>query len=535
MGINPTYLFKIATLQHEIEQIHQLNYETFVEEIPQHQENKDRLLIDAYHKQNTYLIALVHNEVIGMLSVNHIRPFSLDKKLGDLSAYLPIKPENLCEVRLLSVKKEYRKTKVFVGLMQLLLKYCLQNKYDAAVISGTLNELKLYKHMGFTPFAHIVGTKTAAYQPMYVTTEWFKQKSKLFTKEVSFLPGPVKVNSKVMQAFTDNVISHRDHLFYNKMKNVQQKLCQLTSAKHVQVLLGSGTLANDCVASQLQLLNEKGLILSNGEFGERLISRAERFQLHFNTIKKEWGQSFTAKEVQEALTEDIKWIWFVNCETSTGMLNSIDDLSTYCRQNHMKLIVDGISSIGAIPVDLTNVYFATGVSGKGIGSITGLSFVFHHHKLKSSHSLPPYLDLGEYMEKESVPYSHSSHLVSALEESLQIKAEQKFFQVEKMYQYVYESLIEEGFHVITESKKAAFTIITVQIDSDLSTELLGDMMKLQGYVLQYESKYLIKRNWIQIATIGNNTIDETKQMMRVLFCIYRYMKQHEKNKKEVLW
>ncbi|MFT8322168.1 MAG: aminotransferase class V-fold PLP-dependent enzyme [Bacillus sp. (in: firmicutes)] len=534
MNKNPIYLFKKATLQHEIDQIHQLNYETFVEEIPQHKKNEDKSLIDAYHKENTYLIALVHDTVVGMVAINNKRPFSLDKKLGDVYHYLPVKPVSLCEVRLLSVKKEYRNTKVFVGLMQVLLKYCLENKHDVAIISGTLRQLKLYKHMGFTDFAHLVGTEDAPYQPMYAIIEEFKQKSRLFTKQVNFLPGPVAVNSNVMEAFASEVIPHRDPIFSDKMKRVQEQLCQLTSAKYVQVLLGSGTLANDCVAAQLASANEKGLILSNGEFGERLIDRAERFQLSFKALKKKWGRAFTEEELLDALTEDIKWVWFVHCETSTGMINSIEQLAYCCEKNKVKIMVDCISSIGAIPVHLNNVYFATGVSGKGIGAITGLSFVFHHHEIKSSRCIPSYLDLGEYMAKNSVPYSHSSHLLAALEESLKEDFVKRYEKVRSIYLSAYHTLMEEGFTVITEREKAAFPIITIEIDADIESVLLGDMMKDQGYGIQYESSYLVKRNWIQIAAIGSATVNQTEQMIHVLSCIYKYLKQYAKNKQEVL-
>ena len=71
-----------------------------------------------------------------------------------------------------------------------------------------------------------------------------------------------------------------------------------------------------------------------------------------------------------------EWLWFVHHETSTGMLNDLDELNTFCNKYEMKLCVDCISSIGAIPIDLKDVYFASGVSGKAMKSFTGLSFVF---------------------------------------------------------------------------------------------------------------------------------------------------------------
>ena len=62
----------------------------------------------------------------------------------------------------------------------------------------------------------------------------------------------------------------------------------MTKAERVQIMLGTGTLANDAIALQLRSLNRKGLVLTNGEFGNRLVGHAARAQLHFDTYKRKW-------------------------------------------------------------------------------------------------------------------------------------------------------------------------------------------------------------------------------------------------------
>ena len=71
------FTFKIATEPSEFEQIYQLNYETFVEEIPQHAKNEEQKLVDKFHDENLYFICLKGQEVIGMLCYRDKRPFSL--------------------------------------------------------------------------------------------------------------------------------------------------------------------------------------------------------------------------------------------------------------------------------------------------------------------------------------------------------------------------------------------------------------------------------------------------------------------------
>lgn len=161
-------IIKPATMLSEFLQIHHLNYKTFVEEIPQHQHNPEKKLVDKFHKKNKYIIAKRDENVIGMVSYNCDRPFSLDEKINDLDSYLP-KHSKLAEIRLLSISIEERKIMVAYRLLQYLCYMLIQMEIDAAVISGTTRQLRLYSRIGFIPFGTLVGSLEATYQPMYIT------------------------------------------------------------------------------------------------------------------------------------------------------------------------------------------------------------------------------------------------------------------------------------------------------------------------------------------------------------------------------
>ena len=167
-------VFKIAAEPWEFEQIHRLNYRTFVEEIPQHQPNHERALVDAFHAENTYLICLRGQQLLGMVTVRDKRPFSLDKKLANLDDYLP-PHRSICEVRLLAIEQDHRSPLVFQGLMRRLAETCEQRGYDLAIMSGTVRALRLYRHLGFTPFGPLVGPPEAQYQPMYLTLAAYQE------------------------------------------------------------------------------------------------------------------------------------------------------------------------------------------------------------------------------------------------------------------------------------------------------------------------------------------------------------------------
>jgi len=69
--------YKIATEPREFELIHRLNYETFVEEIPQHAANPTGRLVDRFHDENTYVVCMNGDELTGMIALRGRRPFSL--------------------------------------------------------------------------------------------------------------------------------------------------------------------------------------------------------------------------------------------------------------------------------------------------------------------------------------------------------------------------------------------------------------------------------------------------------------------------
>ena len=161
--------YKIAAAS-EFDAIHRLNYQTFVEEIPQHAPNPERMLIDRFHAGNTYVICLANNRLVGMVCGRCERPFSLDQKLADLDRYLPAHRKAV-EIRLLAVAQAYRKTVVFTRLMTLLARHFVKLGCDLAVISGTVRELRLYRHLGFESIGERVGSAEASYQPMYLTLD----------------------------------------------------------------------------------------------------------------------------------------------------------------------------------------------------------------------------------------------------------------------------------------------------------------------------------------------------------------------------
>ncbi len=565
MSAQESLVFKFASEDWEFEQIHRLNYKTFVEEIPQHQESPTQRLVDKFHAENTYLICLSHQKLAGMLAVRGNRPFSLDQKLPNLGAFLPA-GRTVCEIRLLAIEKKFRGARggqVLQGILALLWQHGVEKGYDLAIISGTTRQLRLYQHLGFVPFGPLVGSGDAQFQPMYVTLETFEVTAREFLRSsparsfhpsaVNFLPGPVAVRREVRRAFEQAPESHRGESFKKDFQSAKQILCELVRARHVELFVGSGTLANDAVAGQLTLLKGRGLVLSNGEFGERLVDHARRFNLKFDTLAFDWGRPLDLKAVEKkffpgartALSAQTKaskradkavrapsgdakspaWLWCTYCETSTGILADLDALKKMCAERGVKLCLDGISAIGTIPVDLSGVYLASCSSGKGLRAYPGISMVFYNHEIPPAPGkLPRYLDLGYYAEQSGTPFTFSSNLLHALHAAVKrVNWEKRFAETVEWSEWLRSRLTELGFDLIGNGAKTSPAVVTIALPTEMNSVKIGEAMQEAGYLLSYNSGYLRRKNWIQICLMGECTCEKVVSVTNALnrVCFHR--------------
>ncbi|MEI7828782.1 MAG: aminotransferase class V-fold PLP-dependent enzyme [Prolixibacteraceae bacterium] len=330
---------------------------------------------------------------------------------------------------------------------------------------------------------------------------------------VHLLPGPVEIDLAVKQEFSRLPESHRGDEFKLEFKNLKTKLCRVVNSRFVEVLSGSGTLANDAIAAQLSQHPEQGLILSNGEFGERITSQASRFDLNFHSITAPWGEPFDYKEIADFIdrNQEIKWIWAVHCETSTGVLTDWMRLSKICLLRNIKLCLDCISSIGAVPVNLENVYLASCSSGKAICSFPGLSMVFYNHEIEVLSSIPKYLDLGFFRRENGMPFTISSNLVLALIKAVDLldENEEKIYSgIVKKSVVMREALQPFNLKIINDSDLSSPSVVTIELPDSINSVAFGKLMEQRNCFINYNSGYLIKRNWVQ-TFITRNTSMET--------------------------
>lgn len=506
--------YRVADHPSEFEQVARLLYQTFVEEIPQHPHNPEGLHVDRFHAENRYVIAKTGEEVVGVIAIRGSRPFSLDQKLGPLNlkldAMLPA-GRRVCELRLLAVKPSYRTGPIFKGLVDSVVQEGRREGYDLAIISGTLRQTKLYRHLGFQPFGPQVGTDEAPFQPMYITFEQFLAVAPSVVtsgEPMSFLPGPVPIAPEVRAAFERPPVYHRDDDFRKAFDGAKTRLCGLAGASRVQILLGSGTLANDAVAAQLSLEGTPGVVISNGEFGRRLIDHARRHRLPHVAVESAWGQPLDlAAAAVAARRTGAKWIWAVVSETSTGMLNDLDAIKAMAVKHGLQVCLDCVSAIGAVPLKLDGVYLASGASGKALASFPGLCFVFYAHDIPPQpERLPRYLDLGYYALKNGIPFTHSSNLIGALDAALvRFESDEPFKQIAELSGIVRPGLRDLGWTPLVPDAQSTPAVVTVALSNGYRAAAIGERLGREGLMIAHHSEYLAERNWFQVSLMGHRS------------------------------
>jgi aspartate aminotransferase-like enzyme len=510
--------FRVAANASEFEQISELLYETFVEEIPQHPPNPARRHVDRFHDQNLYVVALDGTTLVGVIALRGERPFSLDQKLGPVDGMLP-PGRRTCELRLLAVKPAHRTGQVFRGLVEAVVREGRARGYDLAIISGTLRQARLYQHLGFEPFGRRVGTDEAPFQPMFITFEKFLATAPAVVtsgEPMSFLPGPVPIAPEVRAAFERPPAYHRDAEFQRAFASTKARLRRVAGAARVEIMLGSGTLANDAVAAQLSLLGTPGVVLSNGEFGRRLIDHARRHRLPHTAVEATWGQPLDlAAAADAAQRTGARWLWAVASETSTGMLNDLDALKALSRRCDLALCLDCVSAIGAVPLSLDGVFLASGASGKALASYPGLCFVFYAHEIAPEpERLPRYLDLGYYASKQGIPFTHSSNLIGALDAALgRFESDEPFRQLTRLSNLVRPRLRELGWAPLVADALSTPAVVTVALTNGYRAAAIGERLGREGLMIAHHSEYLAARNWFQVSLMGHRSAEPVECLL----------------------
>lgn len=251
-----------------------------------------------------------------------------------------------------------------------------------------------------------------------------------------FTPGPTMVSPEALLEMAYPLDHHRTSGFKEMFKECTELLSYVYQTKSPPlVLTGSGSAAMEGAILGCCKKDAKTLVCHAGKFGERWVKILKRFCLPHVEYKQEYGRGFKSEGVADQLGKnpDVKAVIFVHSETSTCAVSEAQGIAKVCRDHGALTLVDGITSIGAIPfrMDEWGIDVAVTGSQKALMLPPGLAFVAVSDRaweVIESHDSPSfYNDLKAYRKSQKendVPWTPNNQLVRGLRYTLrQIKAE----------------------------------------------------------------------------------------------------------------
>jgi alanine-glyoxylate transaminase/serine-glyoxylate transaminase/serine-pyruvate transaminase len=190
-------------------------------------------------------------------------------------------------------------------------------------------------------------------------------------------PGPSNAHPTVLQALARTPIGHLDPLYIQLMGEVQELLRYVwqTDNRLTIPMSGTGSAAMEATLANMIEPGDKVLVAIKGYFGLRLADMAGRYRAEVVTIERPWGEAFGLEELEQALiTHKPAILAMVHAETSTGVCQPMEGIGELCRQHDCLLVLDTVTSLGAVPLflDAWKVDLAYSCSQKGLSCPPGL-------------------------------------------------------------------------------------------------------------------------------------------------------------------
>jgi 2-aminoethylphosphonate-pyruvate transaminase len=317
-------------------------------------------------------------------------------------------------------------------------------------------------------------------------------------------PGPLTTSARVKQAMRRDWGS-RDGAFIAMTARIRRRLVALANGEtgHVCVpVQGSGTFAVEAtLGTLLSRRDSKLLVLVNGAYGRRMARICEKSGQPFETFETAEDTPPDAERVAALLRGDsaLTHVAVVHCETTSGILNPLEEIAGAAADAGRSLIVDAMSTFGAIPLDLATLRADAVVASanKCLEGVPGVGFaLLEKNALNRSegNSQSLSLDLHDqysYMEKTGQwRFTPPTHVLAALDEALDaLDAEGGVAARGARYaancRVLVDGLTELGFATFLPAPLQAPVIVTVRMPADPEFDFgkLYDALNDQGIVL----------------------------------------------------
>ena len=352
-----------------------------------------------------------------------------------------------------------------------------------------------------------------------------------------FAPGPVMTTERVKMAALAPDICHRRPAFEKLYSDIRLNLLKLFHGEKDEyttvVISGSGTSSNETVLSSVVDRNKKVLLISNGEFGNRLKEIINCYGIGLSLLEYKWAEYPDLKEIENELKKDkdISLISMVYHETSTGMINPVHEVGKLAQKYNKMYHIDAISAIGGEDVNVKrdDIDFCTGVPNKAVGGQTGVSFIcVRRANIRRIENVPRrniYLNLQHHIREaekhNQTPNTPSVTMFLTLNKALKVLFEEGIQRRIRRYQKD-ATIIRKGFRelnlefLLKDESVMSNTVTSVFLPVEIDVKDFINEMDKEGYVLYPGKGSLLKRNLFQAANMGQIFPEDCKELIRII-------------------
>ena len=319
--------------------------------------------------------------------------------------------------------------------------------------------------------------------------------------ELLLIPGPTPVPAPVREAGSRPMTNHRSEAFARVLQGVLEGMRELYRTRQPVVpYASSGTGVLEAAVVNTLSPGDRVLALSCGAFGNRFARIAQAYGAEVTLVEVEWGTGIPPELLEEHLRKDhYRAVLLTHNETSTGVQNDLAALSRARGDHPALLLVDAVSSLGAVPVDMDGwgLDVVVTASQKALGCPPGVSFLAASPRAWEAHRtarMPRYYwDMGRTVEAlqqplAQTPFTPAVSVFYSLEASLRLLREEGFEAVWERHRRLGEAtragVRALGLRPVAEDRWASRTVTAVWLPEGVSAKaLVGRMRERHGVVV----------------------------------------------------
>jgi alanine-glyoxylate transaminase/serine-glyoxylate transaminase/serine-pyruvate transaminase len=291
------------------------------------------------------------------------------------------------------------------------------------------------------------------------------------------------------------MLSHLDPQFLDIMDDTRarlQRVFQAPAGSFACAVSGTGTSAMEVVVANLVEPGRRVVSVVNGYFGDRLAALCGRYGGEVERLEGAWGRAFSPDAVRRALERaraDV--VTIVHAETSTGVLNPVQEVAAVARAAGALAVVDAVTSLGAMPLDVAGwqldaVYSC---SQKGLGAPSGVApLVFTPRALDRRVACRSFAFdltlLEDYWVRRKYHHTMCAPLIYALREALIVVEEEglaaRWARHERHHRMLAAGLAELGLALLPPDGERLWTLNAVRVPGDVDEAAVRQRL-LQTY------------------------------------------------------